>query len=91
MRRIYMCTCRTEGISVESVEFANYPTEIEFAIFYRGEWGSKWPFWERVKYCFEILRRGKPFSDQVILSTSEAACLANDILQLVEGNGTGVV
>ena len=86
MSKFYMCSCGSEVIHIESFDAsalsekaASY--EIEFAIFYY-KYANKYSFWQRFRYCWRVLRTGKPYPDQICLHADEARRLGKDLVSM---------
>jgi hypothetical protein len=70
------CACSTEA--VEILRFNYSDTEIAndkgfyFSFWKQGSYTYPMSFKERLRWCWFILTKGKPFSDGVILTDSDA-------------------
>jgi len=62
VNRIYPCSCGCEGLAVE---YEKEQDEIYISMWYYGL-RSPLSFRERLRYCWQILRYGKPYADMVV-------------------------
>jgi hypothetical protein len=64
--KFLICDCYQHGLLVEK-----YPhdEEVCLSIFERGLEGRILSFSERLRWCWQILRYGRPWSDFIILNT----------------------
>jgi len=60
-----ICDCFSHGLLVEKFEGEE---EVSLSLFERGLSGRILGLSERLKWCWQILRYGKPWSDFVILN-----------------------
>jgi len=63
-----ICDCYSHGLLVEKFENEE---EVSLSLFERGLDGRILSFSSRLKWCWQILRYGKPWSDFVILNTEK--------------------
>ena len=61
-----ICDCFSHGLLVEKFKDEE---EVSMSLFERGLSGRILPLRERIRWCWQILRYGKPWSDFVILNT----------------------
>ena len=61
-----ICDCFSHGLLVEKFEDEE---EVSLSLFERGLSGRILPWRERLRWCWQILRYGKPWSDFIILNT----------------------
>ena len=61
-----ICDCFSHGLLVEKFKDEE---EVSISLFERGLEGRVLPWFFRLKWCWQILRYGKPWSDFVILNT----------------------
>jgi hypothetical protein len=64
-----LCDCRSEILFLDhDYEYAL----TELAIYENmASYTDKMSFWQRVKYVYQILIKGKPYSDQIILNNEQ--------------------
>ena len=83
IERRFECSCRGEQLCVnvdkEDTDSTNLKPQVNIAMLYYNNDG-KHSFKDRIKYVWEVLRTGKIYRDQVILSNDKARDLANYIL-----------
>ena len=78
MIKFFKCVCCTEGITVE--KFEDEP-DLYFALW---EWGYKPRSWKWIlKYIWWVIRKRKPYTDQIILDNKTALEFAEEIKRLV--------
>ena len=60
-----ICDCYSHGLIVEKFD----DEEVCLSLFERGLTGRTLGWSERLRWCWQILRYGKPWSDFIILNT----------------------
>lgn len=60
-----ICDCYEHGLLVEKY---NNETEVSLSLFERGLSGRILSWSERLRWCWQIIRYGKPWSDFIILN-----------------------
>ena len=60
-----ICDCFSHGLLVEKFKDEE---EVSLSLFERGLSGRILPWRERLRWCWQILRYGKPWSDFIILN-----------------------
>lgn len=64
-----MCSCYGEGLYIEN----NKECEtIDISFFRRGFSGALLSWRERVRWCWNILSKGTPYTDELMLNMEEA-------------------
>ena len=63
--KFLICDCYSHGLLVEKFD----DEEICLSLFERGLSGRTLGWSERLRWCWQILRHGKPWSDFIILNT----------------------
>lgn len=58
---------------------------VDFSMWYYGKFNWPMTFWEKLRWCWHILRKGKPYTDCLVLDYPTAEELAKDILKGIEG------
>lgn len=85
----FKCTCGCRALSVEKVadEIENITFgEIDIAMYHYGVESPT--LWEKLRHCWEILRTGKNYPDEIVLSYSEAQRLGLELMEMTgEDNG----
>lgn len=79
-RRFIECECHTEGIMVSYDDTDPFPN-IYLAMFSYGKFGNSLGFREKLRYCWKVLKTGRPFEDEVMLRQDTARELANALLE----------
>lgn len=67
-----ICDCFSHGLLVEKLEGEE---EVSLSLFERGLNGRILSWSSRLRWCWQILRHGKPWSDFVILNTENQKLL----------------
>jgi len=92
--KIYECECHGEGLVLSQVECdsnkknpENHPIFIYLAFISQG-FRSSFPlnFRQKIRWCWNIIKTGKPFVDMVILNKNNAQNLASDLLTFANFN-----
>ena len=60
----FICDCYSHGLLVEKFD----DEEVCLSLFERGLSGRTLGWLERLRWCWQILRHGKPWSDFIILN-----------------------
>lgn len=63
-----ICSCKSHALLVE--KFTDEES-VYLSIFERGLRGRILPWTERIRWCWQILTKGSPWSDSVILDNEE--------------------
>lgn len=63
--KFLICDCYEHGLLVEKFKDEN---EVSLSLFERGLKGRILSWSERLRWCWQIVRYGRPWSDYVILS-----------------------
>lgn len=82
-KKIFVCSCGTEGIAVYGTQWGDAPIEIEL---------SYWKYGHDISYTLKekwnaikgILKVGHPYADMVIMNVDTAKALAAAILEACE-------
>jgi hypothetical protein len=90
MEKYYSCSCGHEiiqlsdNIDIFDREKKAYNAEIYFSMFHYGSQDHRYSLKEILRHCWKILRTGKPYPDDVILSIEEAMRLGNDLMIMAD-------
>jgi len=76
--KTYPCSCGSEAIYIEKYEWLHNRDEISFAIWYYGS-NNKRTLWDKLQHCWQVLKTGKPYLDQICLDPVDALELAADL------------
>ncbi len=81
--KFYECSCGGEGIMMSYENEDNGIPSIDMAFFKHGFSDARQPltFKERCRWCWNIIRKGRPFLDGVMLNQNIAKELAEDLLK----------
>lgn len=64
-----LCDCRSEVLVLEYDYECKF---VELSIYENlSSYGHKMSFWQKIRYCWQVIWKNKPFSDQIILNTSQ--------------------
>ncbi len=74
----YLCDCYSHGLLVEKDDETN---SMLINCFERGFDGRKMSMFERLKWCFYIIKNGHPYTDMIVLDESKSLDLAKFIKQ----------
>lgn len=76
------CTCTCQQLECEVYDYKDGDSGVNFSIWSRGRDGKKLHSWkERIRWCWQILRTGMPWADDIIATNKDARELAVFILQ----------
>ncbi len=80
--KFYQCDCGTEGIMI-SYEYIDKKDScfIDIAFFQHGFTRNKLSLKDKLRYCWNVIRTGLPFCDQVMLNKKIARELGNSLLK----------
>lgn len=76
---VYMCDCGSEGIVIHDLDELQ---EIDLSIVSYG-FRNKLSIKDRIKYCYRILKEGRPYLDQICLNYDTARELVSKINDLL--------
>jgi len=71
------CACQGEGMSID---YDSNDNHYYFSYWSYGLSSRKLSWLSRLRYCWEVLWKGKPFNDELILTKEEVNKLENFIL-----------
>ena len=74
--KFLICECSEHGLLIEKFEDEE---EVCISLFERGLKGRTLSFSERLRWCWHILRCGRPWSDYIILNKENTEKLAKFI------------
>lgn len=78
------CDCSGHMLECEVYNWQNGESGVNFSIWERGRNGKKIRSWrEKFRWCWQILKTGMPWADDIIATNKEARGLAEFILQNV--------
>jgi len=84
----YPCSCHSEVVNIErdiemfGKEDKHYDVSIYFAIYHYGTQDPRPTFSSKLRHCWQILKTGKNYPDNIILSVKEARKLAKELTQM---------
>jgi len=80
-KKYYSCDCEMELIKIERDDELG---GIDFSIYVYGTGDNKTSLKDKLRYCWRILKTGRPYGDQIILSFETAKQMAMDLLNLIK-------
>lgn len=86
----YECQCHAEVLSIErSIDIIDYKDKawdasIYFAMLHYGHQNHKPTLKEKLRHCMRILKIGKNYCDEIILSLEDAKELAKDLIAMTD-------
>jgi len=84
-KKSYYCECGGENITISHEYDEGCEKSIDLAFFKQGFDSKGFLSWkDRLRWCWEILRRGTVWCDMVILNQSTARKLGIDLLKFSE-------
>ena len=88
-RKFYECDCSSEGIMISFEQKPLKGEDIDptlYLAFFTNGWVGQIKLWERLRYCFHVLKTGFPYNDMVCLNKKTASVLARDLLTFSKEN-----
>ena len=88
MDNFFKCACHAEGIHIErDIDLVNRDTDVFDVQVYFSKWhmgtaNNRATLKEKLRHCWQILKTGHNFADDVILDVAKSRELANYILEL---------
>ena len=76
-----MCACGSESVVLE--KFKN-EDEIYLSLFSRGLNIKRYGLKSRIRHIWQILTKGFPYTDEVVLSKKDAFCLSKYLTELAK-------
>lgn len=86
----YECQCHAEVLSVErSIDIIDYKDKawdasIYFAMLHYGFQNHRPTLKEKLRHCWRILKTGKNYADEIILSVEDAKQMGSDLLKMCD-------
>jgi hypothetical protein len=86
-QKFYPCDCQGEGVMLSYVDYDDEIASIDLAYFANHPQyvDNRMTLYQRLRWCWQILTKGQPFTDMVILNQATAKQLGEDLLKF--GNG----
>ena len=82
--KFYKCAC--SGHAIQTVEYKDEP-QLYISIWEQGSHcDNSLTFVERIRWCWRVLRKGKPFDDEVVLNPLTVEQLHKDLGEFVENH-----
>lgn len=89
-KAFYECACYCEALNVErDIEILDYKDKawdvnIYLAMFHRGTENHRPTLREKLRHCWRILKTGKNYADNIILSVEDARKLGLDLTEMTD-------
>jgi hypothetical protein len=75
------CECHGEGIMIGCDDIDPFPS-LYLAIFSHGKYkNNELSLKEKLRYCWNVIKTGRPFEDEILLRQETAKELANHLLE----------
>jgi hypothetical protein len=81
VKHFFQCDCCMEGLVFE---YDSEYKEVSLALWQYGGYSEKLDWKNRIRWCWNILRKGLPWVDQIMMKPKEARQLAQSILDNVK-------
>jgi hypothetical protein len=78
IQKLYTCECSASGVTVS---YDDEAPEVFITGWMMSPGEGKMSFRERLRWCWHLLRTGKPFNDHLILNFETARQMSFDILK----------
>lgn len=76
------CSCSSEMLEIRIYDYGDGDSGVEFASWSRGRDGNKiCGIREKLRWCWNILKTGSPWADDIIATNKDARGLAEFILK----------
>jgi hypothetical protein len=79
--KLYRCNCGSHAIHIERLEWLEGRDEVYFSIWYLGA-DNKWSVWDRLRYCWHVIKKSRPHADQICLYPADAMELGIDLTDM---------
>jgi len=87
--KFYQCDCGSEGIMMSYEREKEGVPFVDLAYFREGFDGRKLSFFQKVRWCYHILKIGQPWHDMVMLNQITAKRLGLDLIKFSEKKYNG--
>jgi hypothetical protein len=75
------CNCGCQILEVERYDYKDGDEGFNFVVWDRGRQGKRLRFKERIRWCWNILKTGSPWADDIIATNKDARGLAEFLIQ----------
>jgi len=79
IQKFIMCACQSESILLE--KYCN-EQEIYLSLFGRGLNVKRYTFRDKLRHIWQILTKGSPYTDEIVLTSDKAEELAKALTEL---------
>ena len=73
------CDCHSHVLEIERYEYDKFDKGFNITCWHYGHDGNIRGFKERLRWCWHILKTGKPWADSIIVTDEKAKEIANFI------------
>ena len=80
VRDVFLCECGSEGLVIEPDE---EDKQIYVSLYDRMYQTASKSIFERLRWCWHVLRTGEPWTDSIILDYETANRLADSLYRIV--------
>ena len=87
--KFYQCDCGSEGIMMSYEYEEEGVAFVDLAYFQEGFGSRKLSFFQKLRWCYHILKTGQPWHDMVLLNQNTAKRLGLDLIRFSEKNFEG--
>jgi len=81
IKRFIMCACSSESVVLEKFKGEK---EIYLSLFSRGLNIKRYGFKSRIRHIWQILTKGFPYTDEIVLNQKDALLLAKQLNELAK-------
>lgn len=82
--KFYQCSCGSEGIMMSYEQEKEGVPYVDLAYFQEGFASRKLSFFQKLRWCYHILKTGQPWHDMVLLNQNTAKRLGLDLVKFSE-------
>jgi len=83
----YKCNCGSEVLNIEletdRINDENMVVYLNLSIWLMGHNNHKSSLYEKLRHCYQILRTGKNYADEIILPWEQVIQLSKDLCNIV--------
>jgi len=84
------CRCGNELLQISKDVDKDIRTGREFEIYFFSmyshglNWDERYTFWNRIKYCWHVLKTGRPWADCMTLKKTDVEKIVTDLQELIK-------
>ena len=80
----YICDCHSELLLIDTSSYKEYG-EIDLCMFQFYNVSDKHPLWDRLRQCWQIIKTGHPYSDQITLDNKKINQMIKVLQETING------